>query len=322
MSLFFIVVLETPANMRFPAICKKDSSNTTKTQPLFYDALNLDVEARAHFLSFVNGFIQPERLYCIVKSIFHSNLSSKSMSTNLAAPHQSGISQRQAAIIAGVALVLMAIVAGFAYGFVFTRLVVPGNAVATSQNITNSELLFRAGIWGWLIILILDVFVAWALFIFLKPANKNLALLAAWFRLVYASLLGIAVLNLVYVLLLVHGADSMRVFEPYKLDALILFFLQAFSGFWSLGLIVFGCHLLVLGYAALRSGFIPKILGVLLIIASLCYLLTNGATLLYPNYEQYKATMETILSAPMALGELAFGVWLWAKGGKTSTVRV
>jgi hypothetical protein len=243
------------------------------------------------------------------------------MNTNLAAPPESGISQRQASIIAGVALVLMAIVAGFAYGFVFTRLVVPGNAIATSQNITNSELLFRASILGWLIILILDVLVAWALFIFLKSANKNLALLAAWFRLVYASILGVAMLNLVLVLLLVHGADSMRVFEPYKLDALMLFFLNTFSSMWSLGLIVFGCHLLVLGYAVFRSGFIPKIFGVLLILASLCYLLTNGATLLYPNYEQYKVTVEMILSAPMALGELAFGVWLWAKGGKISAVQ-
>jgi hypothetical protein len=303
-------------------MCKKDFSNTTKTQTTFRDAPTLGLEARVHFLSFVNGFIQPERLYCIVKSIFHSNLSSKNMSTNLAAQHQSSISQRQAAIIAGVALVLMAIVAGFAYGFVFTRLVVPGNAVATSQNVTNSELLFRAGILGWLIILLLDVIVAWALYIFLKPANKNLALLTAWLRLVYASMLGVAVLNLVLVLLLVHGADSMRVFEPYKLDALMLFFLNAFSSIWSLGLIVFGCHLLVLGYVVITSGFIPKIFGVLLIVASLGYLLTNGATLLYPNYEQYKATVEMILSAPMAIGELAFGVWLWVKGEKTSAVRM
>jgi hypothetical protein len=244
------------------------------------------------------------------------------MSTNLSAPHQSSISQRQAAIIAGITLVLMAIVAGFAYGFVFTSLVVPGNAVATSQNITNSEILFRGGILGWLIILVLDVLVAWALYIFLKPANKNLALLAAWLRLVYASMLGIAVLNLVFVLLLVRGADTLKAFDPHQINAQVLFFLHAFSSVWSLSLIVFGCHLLVLGYIAFMSGFIPKIFGVLLIVSSLCYLLTNVATLLYPNYEQYKATVETILSAPMAIGELAFGVWLWAKGGETSAVRV
>jgi hypothetical protein len=76
MSLFFIIVLETPANMRFSAMCKKDSSNTTKTQTLFRDAsILLGLEARVHFLSFVNGFIQPQRLYCIVTFIFHSNLS-------------------------------------------------------------------------------------------------------------------------------------------------------------------------------------------------------------------------------------------------------
>lgn len=242
------------------------------------------------------------------------------MNTNLATPHENSISQRQAAIIAGVALVLMAVVAGFAYGFVFTTLVVPGNAIATAQNITHSEQLFRAGILGWLIILILDVFVAWAVYIFLKPAHKHLALLTAWLRLVYASMLGVAVLNLVYALVLVRGADSVKAFEPHQISAQVLFFLNAFSGMWSLSLIVFGCHLLVLGYVAFTSGFIPKIFGVLLILASLCYLLTNGATLLYPHYEQYKATVEMFLSAPMAIGELAFGVWLWAKGGKTRAV--
>lgn len=307
--------------MRFPAMCKKDFSNTTKTRTTCYDALNLGFEARAHFLSFVNGFIQPEKVYCIVNFVTPYQPSSKIMNTNLTTPTESSISQRQAAIIAGVALVLMAIVAGFAYGFVFTSLVVPGNAVVTAQNITNSEILFRAGILGWLIILILDVLVAWAVYIFLKPANKHLALLTAWLRLVYAPILGIAVLNLVYVLLLVRGADSMKAFEPHQISAQVLFFLNAFSDMWSLSLIVFGCHLLVLGYVAFTSGFIPKVFGVLLILASLCYLLTNGATLLYPHYEQYKPIVEMILSAPMAIGELAFGIWLWIKGGKISAVR-
>ncbi|MFY7997463.1 MAG: DUF4386 domain-containing protein [Candidatus Kapaibacteriota bacterium] len=240
------------------------------------------------------------------------------MTTSVSSLHES-ITQRQAAMIAGIALVLMALLAGFAYGFVFTSLVVPGNASVTAQNIKNSETLFRAGVMGWLMILLLDVVVAWALYIFLNPIHKSLSRLVAWLRLVYASLLGIALLNLVVVLALLSGADYLNVLDASTRNAQILLFLNAFSGMWSLGLVVFGFHLLVLGYTVVLSqGVIPQFLGVLLLVAAVCYILTSAANVLLPNYDTYKPTVEMITSVPMAIGELAFAVWLWAKGGKTS----
>lgn len=226
------------------------------------------------------------------------------------------ISHRKAAKVAGFAILTMAILAGFAYGYVLKSLVVPENANTTVNNIIASETLFRAAIFSFLLVLICDVLTAWALFIFLKQVNQSLSLLAAWLRLVYTAILGTAILNFVIVLFLVSGADYLKAFEVGQVNAQVLLFLNAFNGIWSIGLIVFGCHLIVLGYLAFKSGYIPKIFGILLIIASLCYIVSNSASLLLSDYERYKGTVESILSVPMIIGELGFGLWLLFKGGK------
>ena len=225
------------------------------------------------------------------------------------------ISLRKAAIVAGVAIIIMALVAGFAYGFVLDTLIVQGDATTTANNIKASEVLFRIGIFSWLAILILDVLVAWALYVFLKRVNNSLSLLAAWLRLMYTAILGTALLNFVIVLLLLSGADYLSVFETDQLHAQVLLFLNAFHDIWSIGLVVFGLHLLALGYLVLKSVYIPKLLGVLLLIASLGYLITNLANLLLPNYEDYKAITELIFIVPMIIGELGLGLWLLIRGG-------
>lgn len=226
------------------------------------------------------------------------------------------LSQRKAAVVAGGALLLMAIAAMFAYGFVLGNLIVPEDASATANKIIASVMLFRIGICSFLVVLVCDVVVAWALYVFLKQVNKSLSLLTAWLRLVYATILGIALLNLVIVLLLLSGADYLTVFKTDQLHAQVLLFLKAFNIEWAIGLVVFGFHLFLLGCLVFKSGYIPRILGVLLIIASLCYLITNFANLLLPSYENYKATIEPVLSVPMAIGELSLAFWLLFKGGK------
>ncbi|MCP5098280.1 MAG: DUF4386 domain-containing protein [Chloroflexi bacterium] len=226
------------------------------------------------------------------------------------------LSQRKVAIVAGVALIIMAITAGFSFGFVLDTLTVAGDATATFNNIKASEGLFRAGIGGWLLILILDVLVAWALYIFLKPVNKSLSLLGGWLRLVYTAVLGAALLNFAVILLIISGADYLNIFEESQLQALVLLFLNAFHGVWAIGLVIFGCHLFVLGYLVFKSNDIPKILGILLILAALGYLITNLGNLLLPNYETLIATIETIFMLPMIAGEVGLALWLLFKGGK------
>lgn len=226
------------------------------------------------------------------------------------------ISQRKVAVIAGLSLLAMAISAGFGYGFVFSSLVVKENAAATYNNIVAAGTLFRFGLFSWLIILVLDVLVAWSLYIFFKQINQHLSLLVAWFRLIYAAFLGVALLNFIIVLLLISGDDYLKVFEINQLQALVFLFINAFQGIWSLSLIIFGLHLLFLAFLVFKAKEIPKIIAILLMIAAVSYLLIHLSKLLFPQFQSEIASMEMILALPMAISELGLGLWLLFKGGK------
>lgn len=226
----------------------------------------------------------------------------------------SDISTRKAAVISGSALLLMAIAAGFAYGFVHGTLIVPGEAAKTAANIEGSQLLFRLGNVGFLIVLILDIVVAWGLYLILKPVNKGLSLFTAWLRLVYTAFLGLGLMNLLFVTLLLRGDAYLSQFDPGQLNSLVQFCLNGFTAIWSAGLVVFGFHLLFLGWLVFKSGYIPKFLAILLFIAAAGYIGTNTASMVLHNYADYQAAIETVLSLPMALGELALAVWLLYKG--------
>ncbi|WP_425803209.1 DUF4386 domain-containing protein [Desulfitobacterium sp. Sab5] len=227
------------------------------------------------------------------------------------------ISQRRAVIIAGIAMFVMAGCAAFTVGFVNSSLIVKGDANATASNIFNSLALFRGGIFGWLVILVSDIIVSWALYSFLKQVDNSMALLGAWFRLIYCAILGSAILNLVYVLLIVSG-DGTLAMQSAQLNAQVMLFIDAFNKMWSFGLIVFGLHLLVIGKLVLKSGFIPKILGILLLIAAMSYIIVHLLHVFFPQVEHMTVILENILSLPMALGELLFGIWLLVKGGRTA----
>ena len=197
------------------------------------------------------------------------------------------ISLRKAAIFAGVGFILMLPLGLFGMPL-YQNLIVPGDAATTVNNIMANLLQFRMGIASYLIILILDVVVALGLYIVLKPANKNLALLQMWLRLIYTAIAGISLL------------------------ALVLLFINAYSYAQLIAYTFFIPHIFVLGYLVFKSGYIPRILGVLLIIASFCYaILLFGAFLLPQNW--YEASL--LIFMPLAiLGELAIGIGLLWKG--------
>lgn len=160
---------------------------------------------------------------------------------------------RKSALIAGISLILMAFAASLSYGYVQGNLVVPDDATTTFNNIMSSTSLFNAGIFGWFVILICDVVVAWALYLFLQPINKNLSLLGALFRLAYAPILGVALLNLIFVALLSSRNDYFFLLGDQQLQGQTLLYLEAFNFTWSIGLIIFGGHLFIVGYLSLQS---------------------------------------------------------------------
>ncbi|MHC1712462.1 MAG: DUF4386 domain-containing protein [Solidesulfovibrio sp.] len=230
--------------------------------------------------------------------------------------HPVEISQRKIALISGFTFLIMTLASIFGIFFVFKNIQVTGDATATANNILASEMLFRLGLCSLIIVLICDVIAAWTLYIFLKRVNKSLSLLTMLFRLLYATILGTALFNLVIALHYLKDSAYLAAFETHQLQAQALLFINVFFDNWAIGLIVFGFHLLVLGYLVFKSGYIPKILGVLLIIGSFGYLIQNFALFLLPNFENNKALFETVLALPMAIGELSFAFWLLLKGGK------
>ena len=203
----------------------------------------------------------------------------------------------------------LAVLAPFANFYVLGRLVVPGDATATAQRLMSNEVLFRSGIASFVIAAILDVALAWALYVVLKPVNKTLALLAAWLRLAYAIMFVIAVQSLVSALQLLSGADYLKVVQQGTLNALALQSLDTFTTMWDIALVAFGLHLILVGYLVFRSTFLPRLIGVLLIIAGVGYLVQSFATLLLPF-----PGLGVDLSLVTGWGELLFTFWLLIRG--------
>ncbi|MFC5471325.1 DUF4386 domain-containing protein [Cohnella suwonensis] len=225
--------------------------------------------------------------------------------------------QRKMALTAGISLIVMAFAAFFSYGFVHGSLVVHGDASATFHNIMTSHMLFKVEILGWVVILICDIVVAWAFYIFLKPMSKSLSLLGAWFRLTYAAILGIAILVLLVVSLLSSKSDYLSIFTTDQLQAYAMLGLEAFESIWSMGLIIFGGHLLIVGYLAFQSDSIPKVISVLLLIASIGYMIIHLFRTILPQYDGIITLLEYVFIVPMSAGELGFGLWLLFRGGKS-----
>jgi uncharacterized protein DUF4386 len=215
----------------------------------------------------------------------------------------------KAALTAGISLLIMAIAAPFAELYVYPQLVNPANAAETVQNILANQTLFNSAIVGYLIAFLCDLVVAWALYLLLKPVDEDLSLLTAWFRLVYTVIALVAVLNLVTVSGLLSAAGPLAASQPDQLQAQVMFSLTTFRSHWYFGLLFFGIHLGLLGYLVFRSNYIPKIVGVLLIIAGLGYLLSNLKPFLFPeitlNFAEYTF-----------YGELIFMLWLLIKGAR------
>lgn len=216
---------------------------------------------------------------------------------------------RTAALIAGIALLCSVIAAPFAELYVMPKLVVPFKAAETAKNIIANESLFTAAIFAYLFTFICDVLIAWALYVLLKPANRNLSLLIAWFRLVYTVIALVALNNLVTALRLLTTPEYLTLFQTDQLYAQAMIYLRAFKNHWYFGLLFFGIHLVLLGYLVYKSNYIPRILGILLIITGLGYLLTTIRPFLFPSINVDFA-MYTFY------GELIFMLWLLIKGSR------
>ena len=220
-------------------------------------------------------------------------------------------SLKKTARIAGLLILIISVFAPFSMMYVPSNLIVPGDAATTAKNIMASEGLFRAGIVSDSIVFLIEIVLVVILYVLLKPVSKTLSLVAAFSRLAMTVIQAINLLNHFTPLLLLSGAGYLTVFEPDQLYALVLLFLNAHEYVVLIWGLFFGLHLFVLGYLVYKSGYIPRILGVLLVIASLCYLTQSFGNILLPQYEEIFASVGLL-----SMIELAFPLWLLIKGVK------
>lgn len=208
------------------------------------------------------------------------------------------ISLRTAALIAGAGLLLMAVFSPIAYLNTFQSLVKFDDAALTAQNILNSMGAFRTAIIFLFLVALLDVLVAWAIYIVLIPADKKLSAITAWLRVIYGVIFAYAIFQL-SLALNVLSADGIQAMS----------YLKAFQSIWDKSLILFGFHLLLLGYLAFRSGYVPKWLAVFLVLAALGYIVDGFGKWFIPAYNFSVAQFTFI-------GEVLLIFWLFWKGAK------
>lgn len=226
------------------------------------------------------------------------------------------MSPRRAGQLAGVGYVLLFVLGIFANFFVRESLIVGNDPALTAANIAESQGLFRLGLVSFLAIFVVDVVVAWALYVLFRSYRADLSLVAAWFRLVYTVFLGVALVFFFQALQLLSNAEFLSTFDPAQLEAQALVALDTFNSTWLIGLVAFGIHLVFLGYIIVKSGFASKILGYVLIIAGTAYVVDTVAHSLLSNYQDYEMLFLAIVAVPSIVGEGWFGLWLLIKGGK------
>jgi hypothetical protein len=212
--------------------------------------------------------------------------------------------------VTGLLYLLVSIPGAFALMYVPSKVIVHGNPTATINNIAASETLFRLGIAAHLISQALFIFVALALYDLLKGVNQRHAALMVTLIVVSIPIAFLNELNAIATLVLVHGADFLSIFEKPQRDALAMLFVNLHGHGFDVAAIFWGLWLFPLGLLVYRSGFLPRILGVLLIANCFTYLVNSLTSLVVPQYEDIVSRW----TMPFQFGELLFMFWLLIMG--------
>jgi hypothetical protein len=221
-------------------------------------------------------------------------------------------STKKTARVAGLLYLLTCIPAPFALIYVPGTLIVPGDATATANHVRASETLLRMGIAGELINAAGFIFVVFTLYRLFKDVDKQLASLMVTLFVASVPISCLNVLNDVAALILASGANFLSAFGKGQLDALVLLFLRLHSHGLFVAQIFWGLWLVPFGILVIRSGFIPRVLGIFLMIACSGYLASSFTSLLLPQYAHLVSQVAMVLE----FGELPIILWLLIWGAK------
>jgi hypothetical protein len=225
-------------------------------------------------------------------------------------------SQRKAAKVAGFAYLMTFVIVVYVNFGIHERLIVWGNAAETARNILAHERLFRIGIAGDLTYCAGVVVLLTALYVILKPVSRSLALLAAFWRLVWVLMWLAMTLNLFDALRLLGGADYLRAFEADRLQALAQFYLGTSFDYYYAGLLFGSLASTVCGCLWFKSRYIPRALAAFGVISSAFCVACTLIFCIFPNFD--KIVNLWWFDSPMGVFEIALSFWLLFRGLRPS----
>jgi hypothetical protein len=199
---------------------------------------------------------------------------------------------RKLSIIAGVSYLVIFFAAIFANFFVLESIL--KDPLFTIQE---NHMLVRFGILAFLVTVVFDVIVAWALYELYK--KHNLSGLSTLFRMMHATIMGVAVFALPVAIITTTSQEILKQVDNFNI-------------IWLIGLFFFGIHLILLGEIIGK----PKIIAVFLVIAGIMYIVDTGAHFLLQNYKEYSSIFLALVAIPSIFGEMSLAIWLLIKGGK------
>jgi len=220
----------------------------------------------------------------------------------------------KAARIAGAVFLFMSVFAIFGLIYVPGKLIVRGNATATVENILNHETLFSLAIISELFSKVIFIWLGFALYRLLSDVNKTWAQLMVAFVLVSAALGFVSALNNIAALTLFRGADFLSVFDKPQRDALGVMFIRLHGRGQIINEILLGAYIFPFGLLVFRSGFLPRFLGVWVIVNGFAWLPLSITALIFPLY--YDVAFR--IAVPILLGEVVTFLWLLIRGAKVS----
>lgn len=213
------------------------------------------------------------------------------------------MNQRRIAITTGMSLILMAILAGFSIGYAYPEFDKPEHLEFLKDNIIQNKGLYYSMLIGILMILILDFIVAFTLYKYFEDDHKKTSIVSGILRTAYTVIFGIATYFL-----------SKNLNSHELTNQMVHWNFQQFQTIWNAGLVVFGLHILLIGFLMMVHTKIPKLLCYTTLIAGISYVIVSLLKLESPNSEMVEI-VALILALPMTLGELGLALWLWIKGG-------
>jgi hypothetical protein len=215
-------------------------------------------------------------------------------------------SPRSLARMAGVCQLLEAITATFGQVIVLGRLIASGNAAATAANILGHAQLYWCGFASSILAVILNLAWAFLMYELLKVVNRRISILAMFVMLMSGAMLAVTALFYIAPLVILQGGGSLSAFTATELQALAAAFLRLNTYAFDLHTVFFGVWCLLTGYLIFKARFLPRVLGVLLMVSGLGWVLYLSPPLAVPLFP--------FIAAASAIGEIPLELWLIVVG--------